>query len=309
MDASSRTIPAAQFRDQCLRLMDEVRATGETLIVTKHGRPVAAVVPYTEQATASIIGWKRRHPHHLGPRGAGDSARALAGAFRSRWNAERRPAGRRGVSPALILDTGVLLWMSQGSEHLGPRTKAMIEEADREGSLSFSAVSMLEVAPAPRGRQDRPAPGPRTVAPRAGRPGRSRDPGHSGDRTPRRRAREQRGLPCRPRRPVDRGDRRRCAPPTRHLRPEDPALGGQAHRAQLSRRPDLAVLGVLAVVACERYGRLLLGHDARRSAWLAARLGSRGAILIILAHGKTNEVSQRTDDTGALTAITEIPQS
>ena len=57
MDTSSRTIPAAQFRDQCLRLMDEVRATGETLIVTKHGRPVAAVVPYTEQATTSIIGW------------------------------------------------------------------------------------------------------------------------------------------------------------------------------------------------------------------------------------------------------------
>ena len=57
MDASSRSIPAAQFRDQCLRLMDEVRATGETLIVTKHGRPVAAVVPYVEQATTSIIGW------------------------------------------------------------------------------------------------------------------------------------------------------------------------------------------------------------------------------------------------------------
>ena len=57
MDTSSRTIPAAQFRDQCLRLMDEVRATGETLIVTKHGRPVAAVVPYVEQATTNIIGW------------------------------------------------------------------------------------------------------------------------------------------------------------------------------------------------------------------------------------------------------------
>ena len=57
MDTSSRTIPAAQFRDQCLRLMDEVRATGETLIVTKHGRPVAAVVPYVEQLATSIIGW------------------------------------------------------------------------------------------------------------------------------------------------------------------------------------------------------------------------------------------------------------
>ena len=57
MDASSRTVPAAQFRDQCLRLMDEVRATGETLIVTKHGRPVAAVVPYVEQPATGIIGW------------------------------------------------------------------------------------------------------------------------------------------------------------------------------------------------------------------------------------------------------------
>ncbi len=50
------------------------------------------------------------------------------------------------MSLALILDTGVLLWMSQGSEHLGARTRAMIEEADREGSLSFSTISMLEVA-------------------------------------------------------------------------------------------------------------------------------------------------------------------
>ncbi len=35
--------PAAPFRDQCLRLMDVVRPTGETLIVTRHGRPAAAL--------------------------------------------------------------------------------------------------------------------------------------------------------------------------------------------------------------------------------------------------------------------------
>ena len=58
--------------------------------------------------------------------------------------------------------------------------------------------------------------------------------------------------------------------------------------------------GVLAFVACEYYGWVLLGHDARRSACLAGLIGSRGAIVIILANGKTNEVSQRTDDTGAL---------
>ena len=50
------------------------------------------------------------------------------------------------MSPALLLDTGVLLWMSQGSEHLGARTRMTIDEAAQGGSLSFSAVSMLEVA-------------------------------------------------------------------------------------------------------------------------------------------------------------------
>ena len=57
---------------------------------------------------------------------------------------------------------------------------------------------------------------------------------------------------------------------------------------------------MLAFVACEHYGQVLLGHDARRSAYLAERIGSRGAIVIILANGKTNEVSQRTDATKAL---------
>ena len=57
---------------------------------------------------------------------------------------------------------------------------------------------------------------------------------------------------------------------------------------------------MLAFVACEQYRRLLLGHDGRRSVCLAGRIGSRGAILIILANGKTNEVSQRTDATDAL---------
>ena len=57
MKATGRTIPASQFREQCLRLMDEVQATGHALTVTKHGRPVVAVVPFTEADSESIIGW------------------------------------------------------------------------------------------------------------------------------------------------------------------------------------------------------------------------------------------------------------
>lgn len=53
----NRTIPITQFRNQCLRLMDEVKATGDTLIVTKHGRPLAAVIPIVDQRSTGIIGW------------------------------------------------------------------------------------------------------------------------------------------------------------------------------------------------------------------------------------------------------------
>jgi prevent-host-death family protein len=40
-----RTIPAARFKAKCLRLMDEVNATREPVLITKKGRPVAKLVP------------------------------------------------------------------------------------------------------------------------------------------------------------------------------------------------------------------------------------------------------------------------
>ena len=43
-----RTIPAGRFNAQCLRLLDEVAETGETIVVTKRGRPVARVEPVEE---------------------------------------------------------------------------------------------------------------------------------------------------------------------------------------------------------------------------------------------------------------------
>ncbi len=41
----TREIPAGEFKAKCLKLMDEVAATGEELIITKHGKPVARLVP------------------------------------------------------------------------------------------------------------------------------------------------------------------------------------------------------------------------------------------------------------------------
>ncbi len=41
----SRKIPAGEFKAKCLKLMDQVRDTGEELIITKHGKPVARLAP------------------------------------------------------------------------------------------------------------------------------------------------------------------------------------------------------------------------------------------------------------------------
>lgn len=48
-----KTIGAARFKEQCLALLD--RLDPEGLIVTKHGKPVARVLP-VERASARLIG-------------------------------------------------------------------------------------------------------------------------------------------------------------------------------------------------------------------------------------------------------------
>ena len=44
-----KAIPAGQFKARCLRIMDEVRATREPVLITKKGRPVAKLVPADNQ--------------------------------------------------------------------------------------------------------------------------------------------------------------------------------------------------------------------------------------------------------------------
>jgi prevent-host-death family protein len=41
----TKEITATQFKARCLRLLDEVAESGETLVVTKRGRPVVRVEP------------------------------------------------------------------------------------------------------------------------------------------------------------------------------------------------------------------------------------------------------------------------
>lgn len=60
-----RVIPAGQFKNRCLRLMEEVRSRREPLLITKKGVAVAKLVPADEApkgpfgcmaGTARIVG-------------------------------------------------------------------------------------------------------------------------------------------------------------------------------------------------------------------------------------------------------------
>jgi prevent-host-death family protein len=53
------TIAAAEFKAGCLQLMDRVRETGVEYTITKHGRPVARLVPVTEPSRPSFFGAAR----------------------------------------------------------------------------------------------------------------------------------------------------------------------------------------------------------------------------------------------------------
>ena len=50
------SVPAATFKARCLELMDRVRDTRETYIVTKHGKPVARLVPYEDVPARPFFG-------------------------------------------------------------------------------------------------------------------------------------------------------------------------------------------------------------------------------------------------------------
>ena len=52
----SSSYAAGEFKAKCLKLMDRVRETGVEYVVTKHGKPVAKLVPFTENARPSFFG-------------------------------------------------------------------------------------------------------------------------------------------------------------------------------------------------------------------------------------------------------------
>lgn len=50
------TIQASEFKAKCLALMDQVARTGETILVTKNGKPVAELRPHRPPRIKSPVG-------------------------------------------------------------------------------------------------------------------------------------------------------------------------------------------------------------------------------------------------------------
>lgn len=53
-DDPMRSIPAGEFKAKCLKIMDEVAATGEPVLVTKRGKPVVSVTVPTNAPRLEI---------------------------------------------------------------------------------------------------------------------------------------------------------------------------------------------------------------------------------------------------------------
>ena len=52
----TKIMKASEFKAKCLAVMDEVAKTGETVVITKNGKPVAELVPHKSKAKRSPFG-------------------------------------------------------------------------------------------------------------------------------------------------------------------------------------------------------------------------------------------------------------
>ena len=51
-----QTIQASEFKAKCLALIDKIAASGETLVVTKKGKPIVEMKPYSGKRVTSPFG-------------------------------------------------------------------------------------------------------------------------------------------------------------------------------------------------------------------------------------------------------------
>ena len=49
-------IPATEFKAKCLKLMDRVAKTHESIVITKRGKPIAKLLPIDEEPEKPLFG-------------------------------------------------------------------------------------------------------------------------------------------------------------------------------------------------------------------------------------------------------------
>jgi prevent-host-death family protein len=54
----TKRIKASEFKAKCLALIDEVAATGQSVVVTKNGKPMAELVPHRSANKSPLGIWK-----------------------------------------------------------------------------------------------------------------------------------------------------------------------------------------------------------------------------------------------------------
>jgi prevent-host-death family protein len=53
----NRHVAAAEFKTNCLRLIDEVAQQRQPIIITKRGKPVAKLMPVEEEGPVDLFGY------------------------------------------------------------------------------------------------------------------------------------------------------------------------------------------------------------------------------------------------------------
>jgi prevent-host-death family protein len=56
----TKTIKASEFKAKCLALMDDVARTGQPVLITKNGKPIAQLVPHQSVRPQALGVWKGR---------------------------------------------------------------------------------------------------------------------------------------------------------------------------------------------------------------------------------------------------------
>ena len=63
---TAKVMKASEFKAQCLELMDRVAASGDVIVITKRGKPVAQLTPLPVERPATLAGYLKDEIAYVG---------------------------------------------------------------------------------------------------------------------------------------------------------------------------------------------------------------------------------------------------